>query len=405
MNVGTPDIAMISPFPGIRAERANPSGVAGYTARLAQELASEGVGVHVVAPRIDGERDLDRVGGVTVERRFSRGGGALPKAVRVADETGAAVVHLQHEIFLFGGTSSIPGLVPALATLKRRRVGPVVTMHQVVDPSTIDREFTRVHRVQVPPKAAQLGLAALQRTVRRLAETVVVHDHSFRRLVPGAEVIHHGVDQSDIDSGADAKQALGLSPECLTVLCFGYLSPYKGLEAALDAAEQAGSAIELVVVGGEHPRLAGVDDYAAGLRRRYGSTARFVGYVPDDEVPGWFGAADLLLLPYPRPFSTSGPYARALGFGTPVLCSPELALSLGAPSDMVVSTEPVLLAGRLLELANDRKRLQPLQKLTGDLAKGRSWKQVAQRHVSIYEEVALANRTPGRSVRTRQFGG
>jgi glycosyltransferase involved in cell wall biosynthesis len=405
VNVRTPDIAMISPFPGLRTERAHPSGVAAYTGRLARELASEGVDVHVVAPRMEGERDLDQAGGVTVERRFSRGSGALPKAVRVADETGAPVVHLQHEIFLFGGASSIPGLVPALATLKRRRVGPVVTMHQVVDTSTIDREFTRVHRVQVPPRAAQLGLGALQRAVRQFAEAVVVHDHSFCRLVPGAEVIHVGVDQADVGPAADAKSALGLSPERLTVLCFGYLSPYKGLEAALDAAELAGPAVELVVVGGEHPRLAGVDNYAADLRRRYGATARFVGYVPDDEVADWFAAADVLLLPYPRPFASSGPYAHALGFGTPVLCSPELALSLGAPPEMVVSTEPMLMAGRLLELANHRERLQPLQKLADELAQGRSWKQVAKRHVSIYEEVALANRTPGRSVRTRQLGG
>lgn len=405
MNLQTPDIAMISPFPGIRAEHAHPSGVADYTARLARELADEGVGVHVVAPRIEGERDLDQIEGVTVERRFQRGGGALPKAVRVADETGAPVVHLQHELFLFGGTTSVPGLLPALATLRRRRVGPVVTMHQVVDPATIDREFTRVHRVQAPPRAARLGLAAVQRAVRQFAETVVVHDHSFRRLVPDAQVIHHGVEQTDAVDAAEAKAALGLSPDRLTVLCFGYLSPYKGLEAALDAAEFAGPAIELVVVGGEHPRLAGVDDYAEGLRRRYAASARFVGYAPDAEVPHWFGAADVLLLPYPRPFSTSGPYAQALGFGTPVLCSPELGQSLGAPPEMVVSSEPVLLAGRLLELANDRERLQPLKKLANDLAEGRSWKQVAKRHVSIYEEVALANRTPGRSVRTRQLGG
>jgi glycosyltransferase involved in cell wall biosynthesis len=329
---------------------------------------------------------------------------AMPRAVHVARATGAPVVHLQHEVFLFGGASSVPGLLPALAALRWQGVGPVVTMHQVVDPSSIDRDFTRLHRVGIHPRAARVGLAALQRGVARLASAVVVHDPSFRAVVPEASVVRHGVVEFEDPRPDLAKVALGLDPDRLSVLCFGFLSPYKGLEQALEAAEEAGPAVEMVVAGGEHPRLAG-SGYAAELRCRYGSVARFLGYVPEKQVASVFAAADLLLLPYPRPFATSGPYAQALGHGTPILCSPELGACLGAGSEMVVATDRPTLARRLRELSADRAQLAALGARTRSLAKGRSWQHAAEQYASIYEEVALANRTPGRSVRTRQLGG
>ncbi len=328
----------------------------------------------------------------------------MPRAVRAARATGAPVVHVQHEVFLFGGASSVPGLLPALAALRYRGVGPVVTMHQVVDPSGIDRDFTRLHRVGIHPRVARIGMAALQRGVSQLARAVVVHDPSFRALVPDASVVRLGVVESEDPAPNLAKAALGLDPDRLSVLCFGFLSPYKGLEQALEAAEEAGPAVEMVVAGGEHPRLAG-SGYATELKCRYGSVARFLGYVPEGEVAGVFAAADLLLLPYPRPFSSSGPYADALGHGTPILCSPELGACLGASPEMVVTTDRTTLAGRLRELAADRAQLVALQAQSRSLARGRTWQLAAEQHASIYEEVALANRTPGRSVRTRQLGG
>ncbi len=404
MKVHTPDVAMISPYPRLRGADVHPSGVSCYTARLTAALTAAGVGVHVVAPRLDGERDLDRAGDVVVERGFDRGPAAMPRAVRLAKATGAPVVHLQHEVFLFGGASSVPGLVPALASLRRQRVGPVVTMHQVVDPSTVDRDFTRLHRVDIHPRVARLGLAALQRSVRLLSPAVVVHNPGFCRIVPDAAVIQHGVEEAAVEPREVAKARLGLDPTRLQALCFGFVSPYKGLERALEAAEEAGDAVELIVAGGEHPRLAG-SGYASELRCRYASVARFVDYVPDDEIPRWFAAADVLLLPYPRPFSASGPFALALGFGTAIQCSPELGASLGVTPEMVVPTDRTTLARRLRTLATAPAQLAILREHTRSFAKGRSWRLVAEKHASIYEEVALANRTPGRSVRTRQFGG
>jgi glycosyltransferase involved in cell wall biosynthesis len=398
------DVAIVSPYPGVVHEESIPSGVAAYTAKLAAALTGHGVDVRVVAPVMDREPDVAVVDGVTVERCYRPGPTALPKAVRAACRARARVVHVQHEMFLFGGASSVPALAPALATLRRRRLGPVVTMHQVVDPAEIDRDFTRVHRVRVPPRLARVGMASVQRSVRSLAAGIVVHEEAFGEIVPEGVVVPLGVDRVDPGPGHAAKRALGLDEDRFVALCFGFLSPYKGLEATLDAAEIAGPVLQLVVAGGEHPRLEGRDGYADALRRRYGDVAHFSGYVPEDEIAPLFAAADVVLVPYPRPFASSGPLAHALGYGTPVLCSPAVAACVGAPPEMVAPVDPQGLARRLTELAADRAALDSVRTASLAMAAQRSWDRVVRSHVALYEEVIDADRAAGRRLRAGQPG-
>jgi glycosyltransferase involved in cell wall biosynthesis len=401
------DVAMVSPYPSVTTTSDMPSGVAGYTERLAAALSDEGVRVHVLAPTVEGEPALTDLGGVTVERCYRRGATALPMAALAARRCGAPVVHVQFETFLYGGPTSIPGVVPALAGLRRRRSGPVVTLHQVVDPSTIDHAFTAMHRVRVPPAVARLGLTAVQRMVPALAAATVVHEQAFARVVPSAVVVPHGVDSVATPSSERthlAKQELGLRADRLSVLCFGFLAPYKGLEVALQAAALAPD-VELIVAGGSHPRLAQPGGYAEDLKRRYGTAARFTGYVPDAQVPALFEAADLLLLPYPTAFATSGPLALALGFGTSVLCSEALGNCVGAPPSLQTTLEPAALAENLQEVTREPARREELASATRAMTVGRRWDAVARRHIALYEEVTHAHRPLGRRVRPGKPGG
>ncbi|HEX3794210.1 MAG TPA: glycosyltransferase [Acidimicrobiales bacterium] len=403
-----PDVAMISPYPGQTDEAAVPSGVAVYTERLASALTEEGMEVRVVAPEIEGEPSLSRAGGVTIERGFRRGATALPRAARRASRSQAPLVHVQHETFLYGGPSAIPGVIPALAGIRMRHQGPVVTMHQVVDPATVDHQFTVTHRVDAPHQLARAGLAGVQGSVRRLGATTIVHERAFTKVMPEAVVVPHGIDAVAAAAApeiARAKRAFGARPDRLTALCFGFLAPYKGFEVALQAAALAGERVDLVVAGGSHPRLHGRDPYAEDLRRRFGDVARFVGYVPDAKVKDVFRAADVLLLPYAAPFASSGPFAHALAYGTPVLCSPPLAQCVDAPDSLVAPLEPQGLAHRLRQLAHDASALHDLSADVRTLARGRSWREVARLHIALYEEVIDASRTRGRGLRPRKPRG
>jgi glycosyltransferase involved in cell wall biosynthesis len=388
--VPTPDVVLISPFPGVGECHGGWTGVASYSASLAGALAGEGATVTVLASREPGLPPVARDRGIEVRRVWDRGAAALPSAAAAARATGAPLVHLQHELFLYGGPAAVPGVVPALGGLRASGRGVVVTMHHVVDPAAIDGAFTATHRVRAPVPLARAGVRAVHGAVRALAGSIVVHEPEFARVLPGATVVPHGVEVApERTSRAAARAALGVSDEVLCVLCFGFLAPYKGLEAALRAAALAGPGVELVVAGGEHPRLgASGDDYADALRALAPPNARFTGFVPDADVARWFTAADVALLPYPRPFATSGPLALALAHGTPVLMSEALGRTTGAPPALRTSIEPAALAARLGALAADPGSRVALGSAAAELAAGRDWPAVARRHLELYAAVA-----------------
>jgi glycosyltransferase involved in cell wall biosynthesis len=397
--MSTADVTLVTPYPPAGLRHAGHSGVASYSANLATALAGEGAQVQVLAPDEPGEpsRVVDR--GVHVRRVGRRGPGALLQAARAALASPAGVVHLQHELFLYGGTSALPSLPLAVERVRRHR--PLaVTMHQVVDPRHVDRDYTRMHRVAVPPPLARTGLAGLQGYLARRSHRTIVHEDAFASLVPGARVIPHGVETAAGVDRDESRRALGVGDR-LTVLCFGFVAPYKGLETALAAGELAGHQLEVVVAGGPHPRLTDGEAYVAELARRH-PRVRFTGCVPDWDVARWHAAADVALLCYPRPHASSGALALALAHGTPLLLGEPVARCVGAPDDLKVPLDPSSIAERLRRLASDRGTREHLRETTRRFATGRSWSQVARQHLDLYEEMLRAPHAADRPVGPRR---
>ncbi len=377
-----PDVVLVSDYPQPGRTRTR-GGVASYTANLAAALTHEGARVVVVAPQSEISARIHD-DGVTVEPAWAPGPLGLPRAVAVAQRHGAPVVHLQHEALLFGGPSSLLGLPGALTSLRRSGSAVAVTLHQVVMPEEVGSEFLRLHRVPIPGPLARRGLAALQGLLVGAADGAVVHERAFARALPGSVVIPHGVTTEPPPERAWARRRLKLPrDDRLVVLCFGFVAPYKGLEVALEAAAGL-PRVRLVVAGGPHPRF---EAYARRLRTRWRDVADFVGYVPENEVPFWHAAADLALFCYPRPHSSSGALALALGCGTPFMASRPLARCVGAPVEVTFGAAPGELARRLGELAVDRSGLQPLRWAARRMAAGRSWREVARRHLDLYSDL------------------
>ena len=117
-----PDVALIAPFPPPGERHGGWTGVASYAANLAGALGAAGARVSVVAPR--GGRAARR-SSATAPSRCAGAGAAAPAALpaprAAARATGAPAVHLQHELFLYGGPAAVPGIVPALAGLRAAR--------------------------------------------------------------------------------------------------------------------------------------------------------------------------------------------------------------------------------------------------------------------------------------------
>jgi glycosyltransferase involved in cell wall biosynthesis len=160
---------------------------------------------------------------------------------------------------------------------------------------------------------------AVRRTLRRKADTIVVHGDALARLarsvikLAGAASvvsIPHGVLQQDANP-----TSLPASP---CILLFGRMEFYKGIDVLVRAAEVAADYIPdlRVIVAGTGPEV----EPARALVSRPELFEWRVGFVPDSELPRLFSLASVVALPY-REASQSGVVPLAFANGRSVIAS------------------------------------------------------------------------------------
>jgi len=142
-----------------------------------------------------------------------------------------------------------------------------------------------------------------------------------------------GVDLERYGSLPDPERArsiLGL-PEAPTVLCTGHLYKGRGTHLFLGLADKFPQA-SFVWVGG---RPVDVEDWKKRAAGRANVT--FTGFVPNERIPLYQSAADVLLMPYERTVATSS------GGNTAGICSPMKMFEYMAAGRAILSTDlPVL---------------------------------------------------------------
>jgi glycosyltransferase involved in cell wall biosynthesis len=119
---------------------------------------------------------------------------------------------------------------------------------------------------------------------------------------------------------AEARAALSLDPEAPVLLFFGLVRPYKGLHVLLDALPQVAQAlpgVQLLVAGEFYDDEA---RYRAQVQRLglAGHVRFYPEYIPQDEVPLYFSAADVVVQPYVSA-TQSGVAKVAFQFDRPVI--------------------------------------------------------------------------------------
>ena len=121
----------------------------------------------------------------------------------------------------------------------------------------------------------------------------------------------------------EARKALGLSNEAKVILFFGQLKEVKGLDLLLDAMPQVlkKHPDAMLLVAGK-PWKTDFSTYDAQMERLgiREHCITHIRYIPDNDVPLYYSASILVVLPYRRIYQ-SGVVLMAMSYARPVLVS------------------------------------------------------------------------------------
>ena len=119
-----------------------------------------------------------------------------------------------------------------------------------------------------------------------------------------------------------ARRRLGVADDAVAFLAFGLLRPYKGTDLLLEAFARLDRGRRAVLLLAGEPWGGVAADLARRLAdpRLAGRVVAALRWIPEDEAPGWFAAADVAVLPY-RAATGSAVAAQAFGAGLPVIAS------------------------------------------------------------------------------------
>lgn len=171
----------------------------------------------------------------------------------------------------------------------------------------------------------------------RLADHIFVHTQKMKDEViaefgvrdRAVTVIRHPINDAFPDTEltpADAKRKFGLRGSEKTILCFGRIKPYKGIEHLLSAFQQLSKNDPdyRLVIAGEVQK--GNEQYMAdlkqtiGLELERGQVILKTQFIPDAEMEIHLKAADVMVLPYNEIFQ-SGVLFLSYTFGLPVVAT------------------------------------------------------------------------------------
>jgi len=160
--------------------------------------------------------------------------------------------------------------------------------------------------------------------LKRVSGFVVMSDVVERDLnnaLPKANYLHypHPIYShfGDKMNRAEALEKLGIKGNKKVILYFGLIRKYKGLDILIEAFDQLDAMYELLIVGEPYESF---DTYKNLIDRNKNRDRihAITRYVSDEEVPLYFSAADVCVLPY-RTATQSGVIAIAYHFDLPVI--------------------------------------------------------------------------------------
>ncbi|WP_137285798.1 glycosyltransferase family 4 protein [Halorussus salinisoli] len=284
-------------------------------------------------------------------------------------------------------------LMPASTVAFSRTDVPVVVTSHSFAPSEV-----MAHSAEQPadfllkyvfhPMNAVMDTVAARMADHVIAISTEMQDQLIERYRLSPEqvtLIHHGVDTDRFCPRTESHPAV--SEENLTLLFVGRLITRKGADLALrSVGEMEYDNVELLIAGAgrREPRLR---QLAAELG--VSDRVRFLGFVPDADLPLLYASADVLL--FTSNYEGFGlVFLEAMASGTPVVGPPVGGIPdvvRDGESGYIVPRRATAIAETVTRLIKQPRQLHYLSHGAYREAKQRDWISVARRVEHVYDSV------------------
>lgn len=226
------------------------------------------------------------------------------------------------------------------------------------------------------------GFIAMSNTVK----------NDLLKLKPGAVFNFHAHPLYDhfgakLDK-AEARQTLGIPEDKKVLLFFGFIRGYKGLDVLLNALKLLDESFIVLVAGEVYGSFDEYDRIIAenNLGER---VIRHIKYIGDNEVPAYFSASDVCVLPY-KSATQSGIIGITYHFDLPVIATDtgslrEMVEPYGAGM-IIDKAEPAMLSEAINKYFNDnlyREFSDNIDKYKTE----NNWKTLAESILELYDKL------------------
>ena len=394
-------VALLTPYPPIR------KGIAFYAEQLSKALKSVGVRAYVLtwANASDVIANQEEIKVIKVSPPTSLG--FISSVIKALSRLSPDVVHVQYSFCrgLYGWTFG-EQLLPVLFTVHKFGIPLVMTIHDIWSRSDIFARFGR-NIVTVPKAIAYYAyLRSVSKLIFRHANAIIVHSHYFTNLLNNEYnvayeklfVIKHGIPSYRILDSDTAKMMIDIKAKYV-LLNFGEIWEGKGLEHLIHAMKHIVEELpntHLIIAGPPHP-VNGVQ-YVEKLRRlskRMGLEqyiSIYANFVKEDQIPFYFSAASLVVVPYIYSTGASGVVSLSFAFEKPVVATlnplrtDELGLWENARGVLAPLSDSHELANAITKLLQDDELYEKLRQNIKAFKIESSWKNVAMRTSELYEK-------------------
>lgn len=349
-----------------------PCGIATYSAFLAEGLvANLYTNFDILAEKVEvlNQKEVDPIINVPYTRSWARG-------TYCEIENESDVIHIQHQFGLF---PSLFYLTEVLKLCRQKAKKVVFTLHDVI------------------PKNPEM--TPYFDTIEEYCDDIIVHSQPCFDLYKKdwskkatLHLIPHGTKIVAIPDKFESRRRLRIPEDKFVILSWGFIWESKGLDHSITALSHFKKDVPnaMYIHAGAIHSLYNRTDYikkcyitASRLGLKPSDVVITNTYIPEADIPYYFGASDIIVLPYMRgSLSASGAAHRVCSSHRPIVAYDDPCLA-DIPCYKTPPSAQALYGG-IREVYKDKNIQKELVDTIDEYAKKTSWVKIAKEHLKVY---------------------